>query len=284
VQPREDEDGPVDLASRSAHPTGSVVGLLTATHPGPALAVTLVAGVLAVAEELPPGRVVLVVLAVLAGQLSIGWSNDLVDAARDRQVGRTDKPLAVGTVDPALVRAACAAALAAVVPLSFACGLGAGAVHLGCVAWAWAYNLGLKRTVWSWLPYALAFGVLPVFVTLAGGHAPVWWTAAAGALLGVGAHLVNTLPDLEDDRATGVRGLPHRLGATTTRVLAVVVLLVATLLLAGQATGLHPTARWATVAVAAALSAVALRGSGRAPFRAVVLLAVVDVIALAAAR
>src|SRR3712207_7375206 len=30
--------------------------------------------------------------------------------------------------------------------------------------------------------------------------------------LGVGAHLLNVLPDLEDDAATGVRGLPHVLG------------------------------------------------------------------------
>ena len=44
----------------------------------------------------PLARGLLVTAAVLAGQLSIGWSNDLIDARRDRAVGRTDKPLAVG--------------------------------------------------------------------------------------------------------------------------------------------------------------------------------------------
>lgn len=274
----------MDLASRSTRPTGTLLGLLGAAHPGPALAVTVVAGVLAVAEEAPPARVALVVLAVLAGQLSIGWSNDLVDRDRDRSVGRSDKPLAVGTVDVAAVRLACATAVVATVVLSLACGWAAGIVHLACVACAWAYNLGLKATVWSWLPYALAFGGLPVFVALAAGADPVWWTAVAGALLGVGAHLVNALPDLADDEATGVRGLPHRLGAARTRVAAVAVLLAATVVLALNAPALGEVARWVPVVVAAALSVVALRGEGRTPFRAVVTLALVDVAVLAVAR
>ena len=101
----------VDVTSGPVRPSRSVAGLVESAHPGPALAVTLVAGVLAVAESMPAARVALVVCAVLAGQLSIGWSNDLLDLDRDRQVGRSDKPLAVGSVDPGLVRSACAVAV-----------------------------------------------------------------------------------------------------------------------------------------------------------------------------
>ena len=193
----------------------SVPALLGAAHPGPALAVTVLAALLGSALDLTPARVALVTAAVLCGQLSIGWSNDLVDLARDRAVGRRDKPLAVGTVSPRTVTAACAVAVVLCVALSLACGLAAGLVHLGCVAAGWAYNLGLKATAWSWAPYAAAFGALPVFVWLAGddpGLPPVWLPLAA-ACLGVGAHLLNVLPDIDDDDATGVRGLPHRLGA-----------------------------------------------------------------------
>ena len=57
-----------------------VVTLLGAAHPGPAFAVTLLAGLLGVAVGLGPADLVLVVAAVLTGQLSIGWSNDLIDA------------------------------------------------------------------------------------------------------------------------------------------------------------------------------------------------------------
>lgn len=272
------------VASGHVPPTRGVVGLLTATHPGPALAVTVVGGLLAVGEGAPASTVALVVAAVLAGQLSIGWCNDLVDLARDRQVGRADKPLATGAVDVRVVRVACAVAVALVVPLSLACGLLAGIVHLACVACAWAYNLGLKATVWSWLPYALAFGGLPAFVALAAESSPVWWTCAAGALLGVGAHLVNALPDLDDDRATGVIGLPHRLGATASRRLAVAVLLAATVLLAWQAPSLATLGRVIVMGVAVVLAAVALRSAGRTPFRAVVVLALVDVAVLVVAR
>ncbi len=70
--------------------------LLRAAHPVPALAVTVLAGLLAVAVDLPRSGPCWWSRAVLTGQLSIGWSNDLVDRGRDRAVGRTDKPLATG--------------------------------------------------------------------------------------------------------------------------------------------------------------------------------------------
>jgi hypothetical protein len=57
-----------------------VRGLLVATHAGPALAVTVVATLLAVTAGVSAPRVVLVCAAVLAGQASIGWSNDWLAA------------------------------------------------------------------------------------------------------------------------------------------------------------------------------------------------------------
>ena len=103
---------------------------------------------------------------------------------------------------------ACAVAVGLCVVLSLACGWAAGLVHLGCTAAGWAYNLGLKATVWSWAPYAAAFGGLPVFVWLAGDDPglPPWWLPLAAACLGVGAHLLNVLPDIDDDRPRGCAG------------------------------------------------------------------------------
>ena len=50
--------------------------LLIASHPGPSLAITAMATVLA-AEAAPHGLgPVLTAPAMLAGQLSVGWSND----------------------------------------------------------------------------------------------------------------------------------------------------------------------------------------------------------------
>lgn len=270
--------------ARSGHPSAvrQGLGLLRACHPGPTLAVMLLATAYAASLELAPGRIALVAAAVLTGQLSIGWCNDLVDLGRDRAVGRDDKPLATGDVESALVRAACATALVATVVLSLATGLVAGLVHLVCVAAGWAYDLGLKATAASWVPYAVAFGLLPGFVSLAGptGDWPAPWVLAAGALLGTGAHLLNALPDLDDDEATGVRGLPHRLGPRRSAVGAVGCLAAATLLLVLAVPGASPAARVGVVALAVVLSAAALATRGRWPFRMAIGIAALDVVLL----
>jgi len=260
--------------------------LLGASHPGPAFAVTLLAGLLAGAVGLGPGSVALVVGAVLTGQLSIGWSNDLVDLARDRAVGREDKPLVDGRVSERTVRVACGLAVLATVPLSLACGWLAGLVHLVCVAAGWAYNLGAKSTPWSWLPYAIAFGGLPVFVSLTDNpdQVPPLWLPLAGALLGVGAHFVNVLPDLADDAATGVRGLPHRLGARWSPVVSAAVLVSAAVaIVVGAPVDLVPVGAIALV-VTLGLATVALVTQGRTPFRAAIAMALVDVTMLVWAR
>lgn len=261
-----------------------MTALLRAAHPGPAFAVTALVALLAWHADLTPARAALVVAAVLTGQLSIGWSNDLLDAARDRRVGRADKPVATGAVSSRAVTVACVTALALTVPLSLACGLAAGAVNLLLhVGGGWAYNLGLKATVWSWAPYAVAFGSLPAFVSLAAGDPVSATQCAAGALLGVGAHLLNALPDLADDAATGVRGLPHRIGATWAAPVAVAVLAVATVTVVLGTPDLGGAATWVPLAAVAALSAVALRASGRTAFRAAVGIALVDVLVLVVA-
>ncbi len=263
--------------------SSSVRALVSAAHAGPTLAVTVLAGLLSLAQGLEPTTAVVLVAAVLAGQLSVGWSNDLVDRARDRAAGRRDKPLATGAASVAVVRAACGAAVLACVVLSLALGPAAGLVHLGCVASAWAYNLGLKATVWSWAPYAVSFGGLTAVVTLADGEAPPWWWPVGAALLGVGAHLLNVLPDLADDAATGVRGLPHRLGPRRIGPVAAVVLGLATVVvLVGAAPPL--AASLAVGAVVLGLAALVVMGTGRSPFVAAVGIALVDALLMVAAR
>ncbi|MFJ6956556.1 hypothetical protein ACISRB_34700, partial [Micromonospora aurantiaca] len=75
-----------------------VLGLVRASHPEPAAAVTVVAALLAAGVGHSAAGVVLVALTVLASQLAVGWSNDLIDAERDAAVGRTDKPVTTGEV------------------------------------------------------------------------------------------------------------------------------------------------------------------------------------------
>ncbi len=259
------------------------VDLFRAAHPVPALAVTVLSALLCGALEVGAGRTVLVVAAVLAGQLSIGWSNDLLDLRRDRQVGRVDKPLATGAVPVSAVRVACVVAVLASVALGFASGAAVGVANVVCVAAGWVYNLGVKATVWSWLPYAVCFGGLPVLVSLASPTAafPPLWVPVAGALLGVGAHILNVLPDLSDDAATGVRGMPHRVGPRLGPPLAVAILVTGSVvILLGASVPVLPAA--IAMGLVAVLAVLAL--SGRHAFLAAVGIALVDVVLLVGTR
>jgi 4-hydroxybenzoate polyprenyltransferase len=258
--------------------------LVRACHPEPTVAVTLVATALAASADRGWTGSAAVLVAVLAGQLSIGWSNDAIDAGRDHKSGRRDKPIVAGAVSARTVWIAACGALVACVPLSLLSGVLPATIHLVVVAGGWAYNLGLKSTVFSVGPYAVAFGALPAFVLLGGGHSPPWWLVAAGALLGSGAHFANVVPDLADDAATGVRGLPHRWGRNGSIAAAGILLVAASVVLAVGPRGAVSPFGGAAIGVAVVALGVGTwlgrHPGSRAPFRCVLVVAVVDVVLL----
>jgi 4-hydroxybenzoate polyprenyltransferase len=90
-----------------------------------------------------------------------------------------------------------------------------------------------------------------------------------GAPLVLGLHLADTLPDLEGDRAQGVRGLAHRLGrARTCRLMWAAFFATAALLAALGALPGHPArVLWAAagVTVALTLAALVVSRGGTAP-------------------
>jgi 4-hydroxybenzoate polyprenyltransferase len=208
-------------------------GLLRSCHPAPCVAVTLFATILGALAGNSPARCVLLAAAILAGQLSIGWSNDRIDAARDAGAQRRDKPVARGEVQLPVLDRAIGSSLVATVLLSFSLGWRAGSLHCAAVSCGWLYNLVLKSRWLSWLPYALAFGSLPAIATLAlpQPRLPGGWIVLAAAALGVVANLTNALPDLDEDARAGIRGLPHRLGARRALAVSAGLLMAATVAL-----------------------------------------------------
>lgn len=228
-----------------------------------------------------------VAVAVLASQLATGWSNDAIDAQRDRAAGRPDKPIPAGDVSRRTVAIAAAAAAAATVGLALLSGPAAAGVAAAGLASALLYNWPLKSTPISVVPYAVSFAALPAFVVLGlpGAPRPPVWLVAAGGLLGAGAHFANTLPDLADDARTGVRGLPHRLGPGGSRLAAAVLLLAATAALAFGPPGPPSWVGLAALVAAAVVLPVGgyagmRRPGSRAPFRAVLIVALIDVVLL----
>ncbi|WP_295788630.1 UbiA family prenyltransferase [uncultured Microbacterium sp.] len=260
--------------------TSAIRALWEATHPGPTLVVTTLSLALGVAAGVEPGRLALLVVAVFAGQVSVGLSNDAIDGARDAAVGRTDKPIAGGAVTPERALSVAVGALVVALALSAPLGAGLVAAHAISLASAWAYNAGLKSTPFSIVPFLLSFGLFPSFATLAGPDRALAasWAALAGAALGAAVHLTNVVRDLDDDRRTGVRGLPHRLGARWSVLIAAAGIVVGALaVLLGPPGGVDAAGAvfFAAVLVVAVVTAVLVlvRAPGRAVFQLTMLAA-----------
>jgi 4-hydroxybenzoate polyprenyltransferase len=229
--------------------------LATATHLGPTLAVTVLAALLALAFAVPLVAGVLMVVAVFLNQVSVGISNDAFDVQRDHEATRVDKPLVRGDLSIRTAWVVAGSALVGSLALSVL-------VHPLVAVWqgvfllaGWAYNAGLKSTVWSGACYAAGFGALPILVSY--GHDipqfPPWWVVFIAAMLGLSAHFANVLPDLLVDRRQGVRGLPQRLGSQVVPSAVVVLTLASGLALV---VGAGQSSLWFTAP--AALGALAL--------------------------
>jgi 4-hydroxybenzoate polyprenyltransferase len=192
-----------------------VRALLRASHFPQTVAMILFLTAAAVITSAQGPNLALFIAAVLCGQLSVGWLNDFVDASLDGSVARSEKPLVAGTLQRSALKIPIAIAMIMVVPMSIlAAGFIGGLAHILAVASAHVYNLYLSRTIWSWLPYAVSFGLLPLFVAQT-ASAELWPETAMivlFSLVGVIAHLLNALPDIELDRKAGKGGLAVSLG------------------------------------------------------------------------
>jgi 4-hydroxybenzoate polyprenyltransferase len=267
-----------------AMPT-KAAALARASHPGPSLAITIITVGLGFSAGLDPLRLVLMGVSMLAGQLSVGLSNDWIDADRDAAVGRTDKPIALGWIRVSAVRNAAFVCAGLMLVVAAPLGWLAELALVAAVGAAWAYNVWLKRSPMSIIAYLIGFGVLPAVATLSRADpvAPALWAVGVAALLGAAGHFANTLPDLDGDVATGVRGLPQLLGRRWSSALTYLVLLAGSVLEFFGAGGLGFLP--GEIGLGAAIVIVIVGGAmitrpTRWHFRLIILAALVDVVVL----
>jgi 4-hydroxybenzoate polyprenyltransferase len=209
------EPGP---GSRRRGLAGSAPVLLArAAHPRQAVLTAVALAVAAGVSGRGAREVGLVAVTVLAGQALLGWDNDLADLDADRSDDRADKPLATGALDRGTLTFAMACAALLVVPLSLSSGIRAGLAYLLSLAVGLLGNRLLRRGPWSWVSWALAFALYPAYLSYGGwggaarGHPPTVAMTVAAGLLGVGVHVLTSLPGLVDDNRAGRRHLPLRL-------------------------------------------------------------------------
>lgn len=209
-------------------------------HPVPILVVLAATGGFALLVRdgsIPPAELALLLGAMLGSQLAIGAVNEIADVELDR-AAKPHKPIPAGLVS---VRAASLLAVAGLA-LMVACGARFGLASLLLLATGTglglAYDLWFKRTAMSWLPYALALPLLPIWVrtALAGFDIRLLLLYPLGAAATVGVHLAQAVPDAASDRAAGLDNLVSRLGERRSVALALVLVASAPVLAALCAT------------------------------------------------
>jgi 4-hydroxybenzoate polyprenyltransferase len=205
-----------------------VIGLLKASHFGPTvLVVTITFGVSL--TQLPLKNSSEIAVAIFFGQLVVGWTNDLVDFSRDKAASRLSKPLVAGTITAKTLKLCLVLALFGALATSIWSPLGmhGTALHFLGLLSATAYNLKLKSTVYSVLPYIISFGILPWAIYSAADTHPPTWLILAFMLLASAFHFLNVLKDLDEDRTQDVMGLPQLLGRQKSIIVALTLLLAA---------------------------------------------------------
>ena len=188
-------------------------GLLKAAHFGPTLIVTTISFAFAV-HYWWEGPAYVIAFGVFTGQLVVGWSNDLYDLEDDLKHQRNKKPLVSGLITKQYLQKW----LRFMVPFSFVAnllgplGIKGGSVYMLGIACGVAYNFYFKFSILSPLPYAIAFAALPSSVAISKDLNPPMWMLLGGALFGMAAHFINVIKDMDQDQASGIKGLPQRLG------------------------------------------------------------------------
>ena len=230
------------------------LALLRLAHPLPTLLNAVAAAALATVAGAGPSAAGLVALTMLGVHTCIGASNDYLDRHRDR--GRPEKPIASGALPPSagLLLSAVGitvglVAAAQVSTLTFALAV------TGALVGA-TYNVWLKHTALSWLPFALGVSIIPAFAWSTVSSvlpAPILTLSLISLPGGAALALQNSLADRALDLQSGMRSAAVRLGERTAfGLLALLHLVTLTALLAFAPGNTSPT----TLAVAALLLAI----------------------------
>jgi 4-hydroxybenzoate polyprenyltransferase len=209
-----------------------LLSLLRASHIGPTAAVTFISFLLATSLWWE-GPAVVIAFGIFLGQLLVGWSNDLNDYPDDLKHNRTVKPLVSGEItSKQLLRAIkICAPFTLIFNLFGPLGIKGGLIYLFGVGMGVAYNFYFKSTLFSPLPYALAFAALVSSIVISTDRTPPIWLITCGGLLGVAAHFANVLKDIDQDLESKIKGLPQRLGKKVSRIICASLLIGTTLIL-----------------------------------------------------
>ena len=195
---------------------------LRAAHFGPTVIVTTASFLLSLSQYSIIDSL-RVAIAIFAGQLVVGWSNDFIDAPLDIAAHRTKKPIVSKEINPEQLKGSIVYALVAAVLLSLfsPLGLTGTLIHFLGILSATFYNFKLKPTILSPIPYIVSFGALPWAIYLPAGNHPPLWLYLDFMLIAVAFHFFNVLKDFQWDIKQGIMGIPQRLGRNVSLIISI---------------------------------------------------------------
>ena len=208
--------------------------MLELLHPIPSVLTTVAAVAFALIFGIGPrdSRLWWIAAIMLLVQFSISALNEWADADLDQQAGRR-RPIPLGLVSPGT--ALTVAVLCAVGAFLLSTLANFGTVSLLLVgtglASGWAYDLRFKATPLSFLPFAIAFPLMPFWIGLLAGRpaSSLGILFIGGSPLAAAIHLADAIPDRDRDRAAGLRTLAVSLGRPGAEMVAAGLLLAGTL-------------------------------------------------------
>jgi len=192
-------------------------------------------------------------------QFAIGALNDVQDRHADR-LSRPAKPIPAGSVPVGGARLV--AAGAAVLGLVLAAPSGWLVLGLAMVVLAIGglYDLALKGTAWSWVPFAIGIPLLPVYGWLgAADGLPALFVVLipVGVLEGAALAIANALVDVERDREAGLASVATTLGRRVSGVVVLVLQAAVGGVAVVTAVGLGVPRAWLALVAGASLIVVA---------------------------
>ncbi len=197
--------------SGKRQPREVATGLFLLIHPVPValhvLAITFFA-FLAAWPRVQWPLILSLIGAHAAMQIAIAVLNDYCDRKTDTQSNK-QKPIPLGLITPQEALFFGILCIGLMLLLLLPLNRLALLISLLYLALGLSYNLGLKATPLSGIVFALAIPLIPVYGFVGMGHiVPVLgWFIPVAALLGIAINLANSLPDIEEDRNSGVRTL-----------------------------------------------------------------------------
>ncbi len=156
---------------------------------------------------------VFLLLSMLGGQLAVGAANEIVDLDLDTAGGRS-KPLVTGAVSLRSARVILIAGLVLMILASLPLGLNALLLCALGNGIGVAYSIWFKRTMFAWLPYALALPLLPIWIATAldASVDGMLLLFPIGLCAMVSVQIAQSLPDVEADRNAKIDSITTRLG------------------------------------------------------------------------